>query len=101
MAQNKNAQIRYKALDKCFSNQFKRYFIQDLIDYCSSVFSNHYGTESSVSRRQIIDDMNFMKSEAGYDAPIESYKDGRKVYYRYSDPEFSILKTPLNPAELT
>ncbi|MFC0343802.1 helix-turn-helix domain-containing protein [Epilithonimonas hispanica] len=42
-----------------------------------------------------------MKSEAGYDAPIESYKDGRKVYYRYSDPEFSILKTPLNPAELT
>ncbi|WP_332022050.1 helix-turn-helix transcriptional regulator [Kaistella sp.] len=41
-----------------------------------------------------------MKSEAGYDAPIESVKDGKKVFYRYCDPEFSILKMPLNPSEL-
>ncbi|WP_312820442.1 helix-turn-helix transcriptional regulator [Kaistella carnis] len=40
-----------------------------------------------------------MKSQAGYDAPIESLKAGRKVFYRYSDKEFSILKQPLNPAE--
>ncbi|WP_209391011.1 YafY family protein [Chryseobacterium sp. RR2-3-20] len=100
MAQNKNAQIRYKALDKCFSNQFKRFYINDLIEYCSDVLTEHYATETTVSRRQIFDDIDFMKSEAGYDAPIESVKDGRKVFYRYSDPEFSILKMPLNPDEL-
>lgn len=100
MAQNKNAQIRYKALDKCFSNQFKRFYINDLIEYCSDVLTEHYATETTVSRRQIFDDIDFMKSEAGYDAPIESVKDGRKVFYRYSDPEFSILKMPLNPSEL-
>ncbi len=100
MAQNKNAQIRYKALDKCFSNQFKRFYINDLIEYCSDVLTEHYATETTVSRRQIFDDIDFMKSEAGYDAPIESVKDGKKVFYRYSEPEFTILKKPLNPAEI-
>ena len=99
MAQNKNAQMRYKALDKCFSNQYKKFFINDLIDYCSHVLSEHYAQETTVSRRQIFDDMDFMKSEAGYDAPIESIKNGRKVYYRYSDKNFSILSQPLNPSE--
>lgn len=100
MAQNKNAQIRYKALDKCFANRYKKFYISDLIDYCSQILSDHYAQETTVSRRQIFDDMDFMKSEAGYDAPIESVKDGRKVFYRYSDPEFTILKKPLNPAEM-
>ena len=100
MAQNKNAQIRYKALDKCFANRYKKFYINDLIIYCSDILSDHYAQETTVSRRQIFADMDFMKSEAGFDAPIESVKDGRKVFYRYSDPEFTILKKPLNPAEM-
>lgn len=99
MAQHKNAFIRYKALDVCFSNQYKRFYINDLIEYCSKVLSEYYVAETTVSRRQIFDDINFMKSEAGYDAPVESFKDGKKVYYRYSDDKFSILKQPLNPDE--
>lgn len=100
MAQNKNAQIRYKALDKCFSNLYKKFYINDLIDYCSHILTEHYAHGTTVSRRQIFDDMDFMKSQAGYDAPIESLKDGRKVFYRYSDKEFSILRQPLNPMEM-
>lgn len=100
MAQNKNAVIRYKALDKCFSNSYKKFYIQDLIDYCSAILTEHFAEETTVSRRQIFDDMDFMKSEAGYDAPLESLKDGRKVFYRYSDLDFSILKKPLNASEL-
>ena len=100
MASNKNAVIRYKALDKCFSNPYKKFYINDLIEYCSDILTKHYVQETSVSRRQIFDDMDFMKSEAGYDAPIESLKDGRKVYYRYSDLDFSISKKPLSASEL-
>ena len=100
MAQNKNAQLRYKALDQCFSNFYKKFYIDDLIEFCSKVLSEHYAKSMSVSRRQIFDDIDFMKSEAGFDAPIESYKDGRKVYYRYENPEFSILKKPLTSTEL-
>ena len=101
MAQNKSAVIRYKALDKCFSNSYKKFYIQDLIDYCSAILTEHFAQETKVSRRQIFDDMDFMKSEAGYDAPLESFKDGRKAFYRYSDLDFSILKKPLNASELS
>lgn len=80
MAQNKNAQIRYKALDKCFSNQYKKFYIDDLIVYCPEVLTEHYATETTVSRRQIFDDIDFMKSEAGFDAPIESLKRSQESF---------------------
>lgn len=100
MAVNKNALIRYKALDYCFSNKYKRYYIDDLIQYCSDVLTDHYGKETNISRRQILLDIDFMKSEAGYDAPIISVKDGRKAYYKYEVDDFSILKKPLTNNEI-
>ncbi len=99
MATNKNAALRYRALDKCFSNPYKRFFINDLIEHCSAVLSEHYSKEVQISRRQILDDIDFMRSQAGFDAPIESCKEGRTVYYRYEDKEFSILKKPLTNTE--
>ena len=97
MAVNKNALIRYKTLDKCFSNQYRKYYINDLIEACNEILSDHYAEEMTVSRRQIFIDIDFMKSDAGYEASIQSIKDGRKVYYRYEDLNFSILnKTKTN-----
>ncbi len=100
MATNKRAIIRYRVLDSCFRNKFKRYYINDLIEKCSEALSNHIGEEITVSRRQIFDDINFMKSDAGYVAPIESIKDGKQVYYQYEDDNFSIDKSPINQEEL-
>jgi predicted DNA-binding transcriptional regulator YafY len=100
MATNKRAIIRYRILDNCFRNKFKHYYINDLIDRCSEVLSDHIGEGVTVSRRQIFADMNFMKSEAGYSAPIESMKDGKQVYYQYEDENFSIEKSPINSEEL-
>lgn len=99
MAVNKNALIRYKALDKCFSNPYRKYFIRELIETCNEVLSAYYGRETTVSRRQIFIDIDFMRSDAGYQAPIVSLKDGRKVYYRYEDINFSILNKPLTQEE--
>lgn len=99
MATNKNAVLRYHILDECFSNFYRPYFISDLITVCSEKLSAHFGYEETVSRRTVLDDISFMKSEAGYDAPIASLRDGKKVYYRYEDSEFSILKKPLTNKE--
>lgn len=99
MATNKHALIRYKSLDKCFSNKWKKFFIDDLIAFCSDELSEYIGVETNVSRRQLLDDITFMRSEAGYSAPIASVKEGRRVYYRYDPIDFSILKQPLNAAE--
>lgn len=99
MAVNKNALIRYKTLDKCLANPYRKYYIKELIEACNTTLTEYYGIETTVSRRQIFMDMDFMKSDAGYEAPIASIKDGRKVYYRYEDLNFSIQNKPLTQEE--
>lgn len=100
MSINKNAQLRYKILDECLSNRYKKYFIEDLINTCSEQLSNHYGRETKVSRRQILEDLKFIESVEGYNASIYRYKEGRRVYYRYEDINFSIYKKVFSEQEL-
>ena len=100
MATNKHALIRYNVLNKCFSNKWKRYFIEDLIEVCSAELTDYNGVATTVSRRQILEDITFMRSESGYRAPIVSMKEGRRVYYRYDPIDFSIGSQPLNDSEL-
>ena len=99
MATNKHATIRYQALDRCFRITGRKYFIEDLIEACNEALSDHYFKGDGIKRRQIFDDLNFMESERGYSAPIERHKDGKRVYYRYSDLKFSINSQPLNESE--
>lgn len=86
--------IRCRILDKCFRNPVKRYQIQDLIDACEKELN------MSISRRTIYYDIDFMKSNDGWNAPIEPIKDGNRRYYHYTDPDFSIDKVPLSEAQL-
>src|SRR5690606_16471266 len=44
-------------------------------------------------------DIKFMQSEAGYRAPIQSIKDGKRVYYQYDPIDFSIVNQPLTKDE--
>ena len=98
MSTNKNASIRYQALDKCFRDRRHRYYIDDLIDACDEALIYYNGT-GGVSRRQIFEDIKFMESEAGWSIPLERKKDGKKVYYRYEDSNFSINQQPLTDEE--
>lgn len=98
MPTNKNATIRYQTLDKCFRDHRHRYYIDDLKEKCQEALLYHNGV-GGVSRRQIFDDIKFMESETGWSVPLEKIRDGKKVYYRYADPDFSINKQPLTDDE--
>jgi len=99
MATNKNAIIRYQALDKCFRNPGRKYFIDDLIEACNEALWDLDPESTGVQKRQVQYDISFMKDSRGYEAPIESYRDGKKRYYRYEDSNFSINSQPLNEKE--
>lgn len=96
---NKNAVIRYNALDKCFSNPGRKYFFDDLMQEVNSALLDDDPNSSGIQVRQLREDIRFMKSETGYSAPIEAYRVGKKAYYRYDDQSFSINKSPLNKSE--
>ncbi len=99
MATNKHAIIRFQALDKCFRNTGKKYFMEDLIEACNQAIYDFSGSDDGVKKRQIYDDLRFMESEAGYSIELERHKDGKRVYYRYADPNSSINSQPLNESE--
>lgn len=100
MATNKHAIIRYQTLDQCFRNTGRKYFIEDLMKACSEAIEKYTGIEANISRRQIFGDITFMKENEGYMIELdEDCKDGKRVYYRYKDVNFSIMNQPMNVRE--
>lgn len=99
MATNKHALIRYQALDRCFSNSGRRYYIENLIEECNKALSAQTGSLDGVKERQVRQDINDMESI--WDMPLTKVRDGKKVYYCYSDPHYSINKQPLNATEIS
>ncbi len=99
MPTNKNALLRYQILDQCFSDFSRKYEIQDLLGKVNAALYELYGT--AISIRQIRDDIKYMRDRMAYNAPIVAYQyDGKKCYYRYDDPNFTIFKNELSPVEI-
>lgn len=100
MSINKNAYLRYQVLDKCFSNKYRIFFIEDLLEEVNKALEEFNGEGSKVERRQLFDDIKFMESEAGFSIPLERIRQGKKVYYRYSEPSFSIQNQKISDDEI-
>lgn len=99
MADTKYPIIRYQTLNKCFRNKYKRYYIEDLIDACSKAIYDYCGKEIGCSRRTILNDIEFMESSAGWNIDLKRMKDGKRVYYRYKDMDYTINETLLSESE--
>ncbi len=100
MSTNKHAMIRYQALDRCFSRRYGEYYIEDLISECNRAIYEFTGVQEGVKRRTVFNDIAFMESPQGWNAPIRRIYVGKRCYYRYSDPDFSINKKDFSEAEL-
>lgn len=100
MATNKHAMIRYQALDRCFSNRYKRYYIEDLVEECNKAIYEFTGSLEGVKKRTIFSDISYMESPQGWNAPIKRVYEGKRCYYVYEEVNFSINKKDLSEAEL-
>lgn len=101
MAVTKNALLRFQTLDRCLKNTGRRYSVNDLLNEVNQALLEDNPKSNGIQKRQLRVDIAFMRSEAGYNAPIESIVgDGKKHYYFYSDPKFSINNSPLNSTEV-
>jgi predicted DNA-binding transcriptional regulator YafY len=97
MSINKLALIRYKTIDECLKNKFKKWTLEDLMEKVSEAVYEYEGI-SSISKRTIQADIQVMRSDKlGYNAPI-IVKD--KKYYLYEDPKYSISKMPINQIDV-
>ncbi|SDI01949.1 Predicted DNA-binding transcriptional regulator YafY, contains an HTH and WYL domains [Flavobacterium omnivorum] len=100
MFTTKHQIVRYNKLDRCFQNLGKEYSIDDLLDAVNESIIEFDSKSSGVEIRTLRKDISFMRSESGYNAPIETIKGSNGInYYRYSDKSFSINSSPLNDTE--
>lgn len=94
MPANKNALIRYKTIDNCLRNRYRRWTLDDLVEACSDALYDMEGITKGVCARTVQMDIQIMRSDKlGYNAPIEVYD---RIYYRYADPDYSITEMPLS-----
>ena len=93
MPANKNALIRYKTIDNCLRNKYRKWTLDDLVEACCDALYDMEGIKKGVCARTVQMDIQIMRSDKlGYSAPIEVYD---RIYYRYADPDYSISRMPL------
>ncbi len=98
MAINKLALIRYKTIDKCLQNRYRKWTLNDLIEKVSEALYEYEGITTGVSRRTIQADIQLMRSDKlGYNAPI-IVKD--RKYYAYEEEGYSISHTRVTDADI-
>ena len=97
MPANLNALIRYRTIDKCLSNPYRTWTIEDLMEACSKALEENRGIYSGISERTIREDIRVMRSDIlGFNAPIVQ-TDGN---YYYEDRSYSIFHVKIREGDL-
>ncbi|TAE04062.1 MAG: WYL domain-containing protein [Bacteroidetes bacterium] len=98
MSINKLALIRYKTIDECLKNRFRKWTLEDLIEKVSEAIYEYEGIDTGVSKRTIQADLQIMRSDKlGYNAPIVVLE---RKFYTYEDAKYSITNAPINHADI-
>jgi len=101
MAVTKKPLVRYKILDACFKNPYKKFTIDVLLATVNKRLMDMLDDESQcIKLRQLQDDIAFMRSSEGWGIELAELNDGKKKIYRYEDLDFSINNAPLNEVEM-
>ena len=57
------ALIRYKTIDRCLRNSYRRWTIEDLVDACSDALYDMEGIRKRISLRTVQGDIQMMRSD--------------------------------------
>jgi predicted DNA-binding transcriptional regulator YafY len=95
MPQNKFALRRYQIIDDCFHKKPKKQWTHaELMGEIKAELGL-----GKFSLRSIQLDLDYMKSNDGYNAPIKTKREGMDHFHYYSDPDFTIRGKELSERE--
>lgn len=98
MPVNRNALIRYKTIDQCLRNHYRKWTLDDLIEQVSEALYEFEGIDKGISRRSVQADIQMMRSDKlGYNAPIVVRE---RKYYAYEDKSYSIMNIPISEQDI-
>lgn len=97
MPVNKNAYNRYLIVDRCLQQGDRAWTIKNLLKAVEDDYLETTAEGNGVCERTLKGDLHNMKLPTHHNAPIEY---NRKRGYHYTEPEYSIHKTPLTSEDL-
>lgn len=98
MPKTKSAELRIKVIDECLSDRKRKYSTAKIFERCNEELLKRDFVPIT-AMNSVRDDIDqIQRIYPGAD--VESYREGRNIYYRYADPDFSIFKTPMKPDEI-
>ena len=98
MPKSKSAELRIKVIDQCLSDQNRKYSTEMIFKRCNEELERRDFVPITAMNSVRADMEQIERIYPG--AEIESYREGRNIYYRYKEPNFSIFKTPMNADEI-
>ena len=100
MAHNRQANIRYQAIDRCLQLRNEKWTAKTLAETCAEALESLTGEYRPPSRSTISRDIKLMRCAppVGYNAPIEW--DPQEGTYYYAEPNFSIRNVPLSENDM-
>lgn len=99
MPNTRLATLRYQALDRCFSDRSREYYIEDLLEAVNRTLDNN--SQPRVSKRTVQYDIRDMEANHDWNVVFETPgRNGGRRFYRYEDPNYSIWKNDLNEQQL-
>ncbi len=98
MPKNKLALLRFKTIDQCLRNKYRKWALEDLVQAVSDALYEYEGIDSGVSTRTVqLDIQNMRSDKLGYNAPIIVTD---KKFYSYEDKNYSITNANISPQDL-
>ena len=98
MPKSKSADLRIKVIDRCLSDHKRKYSTAMIFDACNEELLKRDFVPITAMNSVRDDIEQIQRVYPG--AEVESYREGRNIYYRYADPDFSIYKTPMKADEI-
>lgn len=95
MPKNKAFHRRIQILDQCLRRRQKVWSVNALLEATNAHLAGNACPE--ISLRTLYEDLKYLQETL--DAPVEKFHQGKQVCYRYSDPAYTLVNSPLSPAE--
>lgn len=99
MPVDKQVQLRYEVLNKCFRDLYREYTIDDLVDACNKAMLKAFDMEDGVSKRTVQNDIANLQMPPYNIRLDENLKNGRKRIYRYYDTNFTLPQFRMNDSD--
>lgn len=99
MPTEKNREERKHILDELLHDRENNYSTNDLLEECICRLEDKYDTDKDICINTIRNDIAWIKETFGEDV-IEERREGRHVYYRYADANFSIFNKTVRMEDL-